>query len=99
MTALSSLWSASAYLVVCSACTGRSLPAVNTTLPSDAVLCCAVLCCAVSCCAMICRYIALQRDPRFKGIYESYLSMFEGIGLVSEAAPWMQFTSAGLPSK
>lgn len=57
------------------------------------------LSCAVLCRAVLCRYIALQRDPRFKGIYEAYLSMFESIGLVSEAAPWMQFTSAGLPSK
>lgn len=45
------------------------------------------------------KYIALQRDPRFKGIYESYLTMFEHLGMVSEAAPYMQFVSAGLPSK
>jgi hypothetical protein len=56
---------------------------------------CAVLCCAV----VSCRYIALQRDSRFKAVYESYLAMFDSIGLVSEAAPFMQFTSAGLPSK
>ena len=58
-------------------------------------LCAIDLVCFFCCC----RYIALQRDPRFKAIYEAYLTMFDSVGLVSETAPFMQFVSAGLPSK
>lgn len=46
-----------------------------------------------------CRYIALQRDPRFEAVHTKYLQMFDELGLISEALPFMQFASASYPSK
>lgn len=46
-----------------------------------------------------CRYIALQRDSRFEGVYSKYLQMFDQLGLVSTDLPYMHFSSAGTPSK
>ena len=45
------------------------------------------------------KYIALQRDQRFSGVYAQYLAMFEELGLVNASNPFMHFTSAGLPSR
>lgn len=45
------------------------------------------------------KYIALQRDPRFEAVYSKYLQLYDELGLVNETFPFMQFTSAGYPSK
>jgi hypothetical protein len=45
------------------------------------------------------KYIALQRDARFEGIYSTYLAMYDSLGLVNASTPFMHFSSAGTPSR
>ena len=47
------------------------------------------------------RYIALQRNQSFEGVYRSYsyLDMFDGLGLLNASRPFMHFVTACLPSK
>jgi hypothetical protein len=77
-------------------CVLRHLRSHVTTRPIPGFAALASVCYS---CQICCRYIALQRDPRFEAVYSQYLKMFDSLGLLSSATPYMHYSSAGLPSK